>query len=29
MVALLYFAVTYPVALFAEWLERRFRIARA
>jgi polar amino acid transport system permease protein len=29
MVALLYFAVTYPVALFVEWLERRFRIARA
>ncbi|HVX98699.1 MAG TPA: amino acid ABC transporter permease [Pseudorhodoplanes sp.] len=28
VVAVLYFAVTYPVALFVEWLERRFRIAR-
>lgn len=29
IVALLYFAVTYPVALLVEWLERRFKIARA
>jgi polar amino acid transport system permease protein len=29
IVAILYFTVTYPVALFVEWLERRFRIARA
>jgi polar amino acid transport system permease protein len=28
IVALLYFVVTYPVALFVEWLERRFKIAR-
>ncbi|MBV8792652.1 MAG: amino acid ABC transporter permease [Pseudolabrys sp.] len=28
MVAILYFAVTYPVALFVDWLERRFKIAR-
>lgn len=28
IVAILYFAVTYPVALFVEWLERRFKIAR-
>ena len=29
VVAVLYFAVTYPVALFVEWLERRFKVARA
>jgi polar amino acid transport system permease protein len=29
IVAILYFTVTYPVALFVEWLERRFRVARA
>jgi His/Glu/Gln/Arg/opine family amino acid ABC transporter permease subunit len=28
IVASLYFAVTYPVALFVEWLERRFKVAR-
>lgn len=28
IVAVLYFAVTYPVALGVEWLERRFKIAR-
>jgi His/Glu/Gln/Arg/opine family amino acid ABC transporter permease subunit len=28
VVAVLYFAVTYPVALFVEWLERRFKVAR-
>lgn len=28
VVAVLYFAVTYPVAMFVDWLERRFRIAR-
>ena len=28
IVALLYFAVTYPVALLVDWLERRFKVAR-
>jgi His/Glu/Gln/Arg/opine family amino acid ABC transporter permease subunit len=28
IVAALYFAVTYPVALLVEWLERRFKVAR-
>lgn len=29
IVAILYFAVTYPVALLVEWMERRFKVARA
>lgn len=28
VVAILYFVVTYPVALLVDWLERRFKIAR-
>lgn len=28
IVAILYFAVTYPVALLVDWLERRFKVAR-
>lgn len=28
LVAFLYFAVTYPVALLVDWLERRFKVAR-
>ena len=28
VVAALYFAVTYPIAIFVDWLERRFKIAR-
>ena len=29
IVAILYFVVTYPVALLVEWMERRFKVARA